>query len=189
MDPRDEARIELAFRQSVEAAEEMARIAWPDVPGLREDLRARTFTEADFAAQHRDWFMSRWPIEDLDEWDWNAIDPNPWSNLQDCLGIRGLMIVVEEGASAEEVRRQLSASAMSCATELQNPKLASIGDGREFLHELATLQEVNSEVILVEFCEYCNEGTVVSCLPKAHLPELERLALIADIYKEGIRRL
>ena len=189
MDPKVRERVELAFSQSVEAAEQVARIAWPDVPGLLEDLHARTFTEAEFASQHRDWFMSRWPIDDLDEWDWSAMDPNPWSNLQDCLGIRGLMIVVEQGARAEEVRRQLSASAMRCATESQNPELASVDDGREFLHELAALQEATSEVVVVQLYERLDENTVISCLPKAHLPELERLALIADIYEGGIRRL
>ena len=78
---------------------------------------------------------------------------------------------------------------MRCATELQDPKLASTDDGRQFLHELAALQEANSEVVLVQLYEHLDENTVVGCLPKAHLPELEPLALIADIYEGGIRRL
>jgi len=193
MDPKEEARIELAFRRSVEAAEQVARIAWPDVPGLLEDLHTRTFTQAEWASQHSDWFKARWQLEedleDLNNYQWDAEDFNPWSNLQDCLGVRGLMIVVEQGASAKVIRRQLSASAMSCATELQDLESASIDDGRQFLHALAALQEANSEVVLVQLCEKWDENTVVSCLPKAHLPELERLALIADIYGGGIRRL
>jgi hypothetical protein len=161
----EQARIRAFLATAFAAAEEIVRLAWPDSPQLLDDLHFRASSQAQFAHMYRDLFVPRWQIEDLGEYDWDAVDVNPWSYLQDCLGIRGLTIVVKEGASAADVRRQLRGSAILSDTERSLiPELASVARGSEFLHELAAKQASVSDHTLVQLCENWSDDTVVSSL-------------------------
>jgi hypothetical protein len=180
------------FRQYFAAAEAFARIVVPDDSSVVDDLWSHWGTPARFAAKHPDWYLKRWHLDvngpDLDWW---ARDVNPWSHLQDCLGVRGLLVVVRPDSKPAEVMAALDASKVflpdpSLRWGWTNPEILGLGIDA-FLTELARHIRSATDRVVARMCDAWSDDYVLTTLPLGDLPTLKALALDADIYEKGLQ--
>jgi hypothetical protein len=150
-------RIAELMDRALQAAESAATLGWPGDSTLVDELHLRWESPAAFAAAHPDWFTTRWQVDDLDGWDWDAQDTNPWSYLQDCLGIRGLIVVVQPTDSAEAIVERLKLSNVDKEGQLawltvadQEAGLA----GKDFLAALARRVSDRTDRALVHLVDH-----------------------------------
>ena len=189
---KQRADIDARLGLALQAAESFAMRAWPREPELVEELRAHWAAPREFAAQHEEWFRERWGVGQGSEFDWDARDLNPWSFLQDSLGIRGLAIVVKPFGSANEILGALIAA--DVGMESIGPALFEGGkdlqSGREvYLHALAERFRHITDRILVQLCDEWSDDPMVATVAVTDHTILAGLACEADIYGLGIHDL
>jgi hypothetical protein len=173
------------------AAEAFARLVTPDDLTIVDDLWSHWDTPAQFAAKHPDWYVTRWRRDVSDPgYDWYGQDVNPWSHLQDCLGVRGLLVVAHPNVKPGEVMATLDASRVtlpdpSLRWTWVTPQRLALGLDL-FLIEAS--HQIRSAIgrVLVRMRDNWSDDYVLTTVPYAEVPTLEGLALRADIYEEGL---
>ena len=179
------------FKGYFAAAEAFARLVAPDDSSVVDDLWSHWDSPARFAAKHPDWYLTRWHLDVADpDLDWRAQDVNPWSHLQDCLGVRGLVVVVRPDSKPTEVIAALDASRVplpdpSLRWGWRTPEILAL-DLNAFLTEAAGHIRSTTDRALVRMCDAWSDDYVLATVPLQHMPTLEELALRADIYEEGV---
>jgi hypothetical protein len=174
------------------AAEAFGRRLAPEHPDLIEDLWLHRETPAPFAAKYPDWYLKRWRLDvHSQDLDWYAQDVNPWSHLQDCLGVRGLVAVVRGGATPAEIMASLGASEVVLPDEPARWSWVSADvfglDAEAFLAEASRHIRAMTHRVLVQLRDFWASDYVLTTVPEDELRSLEALALRADIYQEGLR--
>lgn len=183
--------IEGRFREYFGAAEAFARLVEPDDSAIVADLWSHWDTPARFAAKRLDWYVTRWRLDVSDpDYDWYGQDVNPWSHLQDCLGVRGLLVVVRPDAKPAAIMTALDASRValpdpSLRWAWVTPQILALGIDL-FLIEAA--RQIRSAIgqALVRMRDNWSDDYVLTTVPLGELSSLESLALRADIYEEGL---
>ena len=166
------------------AAERFARLVAPDDDILIGELWSHFRSSSAFAAKYPDWFLTRWHFESLDV-DWYGIDFNPWSYLQDCLGVRGMLAIIPWDSSPSHAFDLLSAIAPDLKKSFGPPSELTLP---EFLRSSAHQMEA-TDLALVQLVDNWSEEIVLTVVAVALVDQLARLARAADVYEAGLRDL
>jgi hypothetical protein len=183
------AEIDREFRDRFKTAEAFGRHLAPDDASLVKDLWLHWKSPEPFAVKHRDWYLKRWRTDiDKEHLDWYAQDINPWSHLQDCLGVRGLVAVLPSHATPNEIMAALDASRVRLPDpparwSWTTPEILAL-DSEKFLAEASRRIQAMTGRALVRMCDFWSSDYVLTTLPTNNLPTLIELAHRADTYYE-----
>jgi hypothetical protein len=181
---RQREEIDKRFVGYFYAAEQFARLVAPADDILIGELWSHFRSPALFAARHPDWFRDRWRMPSIDI-DWYAQDVNPWHHLQDCLGVRGRLAILPWNSRPSEALGSISAIAPTLGSTDPDAIEMSLAD---FLrHESLELE--TSDLALVQLVDDWSDDIVLSVVPIGLVDQLAEQALVADIYKKGLRDL
>jgi len=187
------SEIDQRLARSFAAAEAFARLVAPDEPGRVEDLWLHRSSPAPFAATYPGWYLRRWKL-DLRSTpvDWDAPDVNVWSDLQDCLGVRGLVAVVSPTATPPEIMAALDRSRVPLPDAAQRwawvtAETLRLGAQDVLAAAAGHVQQMTGRR-LVRLCDFWSADDVVTTLVGHDLPRLRRLACAADfLVHTGLR--
>lgn len=174
----------------VAAALAAARVGWPGDSSLPADLQAHADAPGDWSRLHWDWVGMRWGLDDCAELDWDTVDFNPWSYLQDCLGIRGLAAVVNKEDPPVVVANALRKSSFGPTTDGPiHEVLAEHEPGQPamcFLKQLPAWLQTQEGLQLVRLIDTWSESELVACVRSDVVDRLSALAKEADNDGRGL---
>jgi hypothetical protein len=181
---REREEIDGRFLGHFNAAEQFARLVAPGDDILIGELWSHFRSSSAFAAKYPDWFLTRWHFESIDI-DWYGIDFNPWSYLQDCLGVRNRLAVVPWDSSPERALELVCAIAPALKSSFRPTSDLTLPD---FLRTAGLYLEKSGST-LVQLVDNWSDEIVLIVVPAALVAQLGELARAADVYKAGLRDL
>jgi hypothetical protein len=186
-----DSQISQQLARNLDAAKEFVRLIRPGDDSILSDLDMRWTRPGEFAAKYPDWFIVRWGMDDPlgDDIDWDAEDKNAWSYVQDCLGVRRLLLVLGADAGAADLLGALDGAKVNRGEGFNwsgSLDENAILRGRSLLEAVASGLRGATELRLVQLMDYWSEDLVITTVDAADFERLSALALEADIYDQGM---